>query len=449
MSLDAIAMLQEEIIPRLTLYRIDDGVRSAARAIEPAIRDLARLAVADYCNDFVKFDAWTRHIKSVGDELIERQSAHFDHLFQCRFDESYVRSLMATAEVEARGTFHVRARAAAVNRLSSLIITMLKARSRFSAGKALAAADAVQRLLSFDLANAIAVDHRQIRAAADERQNRIAVAGNEMREVISKLKSGLMDTTKAVNAATGVMHEAVESGRGMAARSEDIGQRNGQDLASIRIAAEQLNDSIRGVSRSAADSHNLAGRAVRETISATAAVRSLADLSDQVSAAVQLIVGVAEQTNLLALNATIEAARAGEAGKGFAVVASEVKQLAAQTRVATDEITKQIAGIENATAMCMTTISSLESTIATLTDMAAMVSGAANEQSSAADRILATTSATAERAAGLSSSSTDLRTALDRTAGSADHLLASTRSLSEHSGRIEAAIDIFIDKIAS
>ena len=78
-------------------------------------------------------------------------------------------------------------------------------------------------------------------------------------------------------------------------------------------------------------------------------IGQLSRAAQQIGEVVKLITAIAEQTNLLALNATIEAARAGEAGRGFAVVASEVKSLASQTAKATDEISCHISGIQSAT----------------------------------------------------------------------------------------------------
>ncbi|MCC9603819.1 methyl-accepting chemotaxis protein [Stieleria sp. JC731] len=160
----------------------------------------------------------------------------------------------------------------------------------------------------------------------------------------------------------------------------DVAQNVSTSAESLRGAIEQFEASIQEIARNATGAASVARNAVDAARSTTETISRLGKSSTEIGEMIRVINSIAEQTNLLALNATIEAARAGEAGKGFAVVANEVKELAAQTGTATEDIVRRIEAIQADTMEATDAIDLVSDIISQINESQNAIAGAVEEQ---------------------------------------------------------------------
>ncbi|MBA2928491.1 methyl-accepting chemotaxis protein [Pseudomonas sp. CCUG 57209] len=171
-----------------------------------------------------------------------------------------------------------------------------------------------------------------------ESAQQLASAAEEMSSVMEQSTRGLQAQNDEIEqAATAVtqMSAAVDEVAGNAVSSAEASQASDEDS---KHGHYQISETISSI-------QNL----VDEVLGASNKAEGLAVQAQDISKVLEVIRGIAGQTNLLALNAAIEAARAGEAGRGFAVVADEVRSLAQRTQDSTEEIEQMISGIQQGT----------------------------------------------------------------------------------------------------
>ena len=214
----------------------------------------------------------------------------------------------------------------------------------------------VERIASGDLTQNLHITRRDELGVL---QQGIARMGTTLRELISGIRDGVTQIASAAEelsavteqTSAGVNSQKIETDQVATAMHEMTAtvQEVARNAEQASLAAADADGQARAGDKVVAEAIAQIERLAAEVARSTDAMAHLQQESNKIGSVMDVIKAVAEQTNLLALNAAIEAARAGEAGRGFAVVADEVRGLAQRTQKSTEEIEGLVAGLQNGT----------------------------------------------------------------------------------------------------
>ncbi len=296
-------------------------------------------------------------------------------------------------------------------------------------GPLTAASDMCKKLSAGDLGQAV-------RAGSDDEMGWLIGNLNTMQKSLSSVVRQVFAGTASVELAA----------REIDAGNNALSRQTSQQAATLEEAAatmEQLTGTIRQNADGAALATRLAGETTAVAQRGSAAVRQLVERIDgmavsaaQMSAFIEVIDGVAFQTNVLALNAAVEAARAGEQGRGFAVVAAEVRNLAQRSANASKEISAlirasagEIAQAGELGAGAARTMAEIVLAAKAVSDLGGQIAAASVEQTSGVEQ--------------LNEAVAHMDQATQRNAAFVEQLSATAAALAGQSGALKSSVDVF------
>ena len=445
------AAVAADYADRLHFLGIDQAAKDMLRAAAPIIS----AALPEILNAFyTHLGGYPKLAAMFGPGGIDRakqlQGNHWLSLFSGRFDDEYFQSVQRVGQVHSQiglePQWYIGAYSFSTSKILAAITTA-------SIGRWHAERDAqtVTRLhaavlkavmLDMDLAISIYLEENNQRHDEHLREMSDTFTGS-VQNVVDGLAAAAVELNSSATAMSDIAHTSEQRSAVVATASEHATA----NVQTVAAAAEELSSSIQEISRQVSESAEVAGVANTQASQANQTLQGLSTAAQRIGEVVQLITDIAAQTNLLALNATIEAARAGDAGKGFAVVANEVKNLANQTGRATDDIRSHIEEMQSATRTAVDSIDAIGITIRQINDIAQVIRGTVDDQSSATREIAHNIHEAAASAREVSTNVGNLTQAASETGHNATQLLSASAGLTKQYETLRREVDTFLQKL--
>jgi len=274
----------------------------------------------------------------------------------------------------------------------------------------------------------------------------VQALGRDFHEIVVGAMNALHKASKQSKIAAESMVTTAEatSRQGSVVKENSVAA--AQNVTLVAAAMDQMASSIQEVVKGVTKTSSLTDDASERANLASSSLQHLETATQRITGVVTLIKDIANKTDLLALNASIEAARAGDAGRGFAVVAEEVRKLATQTTSSTEEISTEVDNVTMAVQANVSAIRGITHAIGLVRDQATSMSTVAEEQGAVTSEITGNMSDTAQRVSAVDENIGGVETASAGAAVAARDVMQQMQSVDDAEKKVTEAIDAFLKK---
>lgn len=290
-------------------------------------------------------------------------------------------------------------------------------------------------------------DSRAAKVRAEAERNEMRAVADRFEQAVAGVIGEVAGAAERLLKEAGSMSDMAEGNSEKAISVSSAAEQASANVQSVAGAAEEFSATLREVVQQVRASADQTREALSLSRSSRTSMTELSEAIENIAGVTALIAEIAEKTNLLALNATIESARAGEAGKGFAVVASEVKQLAAQTAKATNDIASRIAEIKASSTGTRQSVAAIADFIENIQQNSEAISAATEEQQATIDDISRNVTEAATGAKQVSQGAHGFRETADDARRSSDELNGAAERLSGHARTLKGEIESFLKQV--
>ncbi len=281
--------------------------------------------------------------------------------------------------------------------------------------------------------NQIATTIQQVASGTTQQSEEVSKTSSsveQMGRAIEGVAKGAQEQAKAITQASQVTTRISSAIEQVANNAQSVARDSAEAAKHSRDGAQTVKDTISGM------------EAIRTKVSLSAAkVEEMGNRSGEIGVIVETIEDIASQTNLLALNAAIEAARAGEQGKGFAVVADEVRKLAERSSLATKEIATLIKGIQSTVSEAISAMKESASEVEAGVTRAHSAGGALDNILKAAESVYQQAEDAGAAAGKVSAAATELVEAVDAVSAVIEENTAATEEMAANSSELTQAVE--------